>query len=97
KMPRRISWMASLPRVRLPEGAETGYRLRSEPKVGGLATMEAIARAYGILEGPEVQRQLESIFRKMIDRTLYSRGQLPREQVFGDVPEAVMRHLTRRP
>lgn len=97
KMTRRVSWMATLPRVSLPDGEETSYRLRSEPKAGGLATMEAIARAYGILEGPKVQLQLETIFRKMIDRTLYSRGQLSREQVFGGLPEGVMRHLPRRP
>lgn len=95
KMTRRIDWMADLPRVSLPEGACTSYRLRSEPKVGGLATMEAIARAFGILEGREVQDALETIFRKMIDRTLYSRGQLARDQVFGGVPLGVMRHLPR--
>ena len=96
KMSRRIEWMAELPRVGLPEGELTAYRLRSEPKEGGLATMEAIARAFGILEGPAVQEELESIFRKMVDRTLYSRGLISRDQVFGGVPEGTMRHEPRR-
>jgi DTW domain-containing protein YfiP len=88
KMPRRIPWMMDLPRVRLPPGKATTYLLRSEPKVGGLATLEAIARAFGILEGPGFQEELESIFRKMVDRTLFSRGLLPPEKVFGGVPAA---------
>ena len=96
KMTNRIPWIADLPRVSLPEGAETSYRLRSEPKEGGLATMEAITRAFAVLEGPEVERQLDDIFHRMIDRTLYSRGQLAREDVYGGVPEDAQRHDPRR-
>lgn len=92
KMPQRIPWMRDLPRVSLPPGAETSYRLRSEPKEGGLATMEAITRAFAVLEGPEVEAKLTDIFRRMIDRTLYSRGQLSRDEVYGGVPEGVERH-----
>jgi DTW domain-containing protein YfiP len=97
KMTRRIEWMAALPRVMLPESSATRYRLRFEPKAGGLATMEAIARAFGLLEGSEVQEQLEEVFRKMVDRTLYSRGLLAREEVYGGLPAGVMRHDPRAP
>lgn len=97
KMTRRIDWLAKMPRVSLPSGNQTSYRLRSEPKQGGLATMEAIARAFGILEGPHLQSALEEIFHKMVDRTLYSRGQLARHQVYGGVPEGVERHLPAGP
>ncbi len=92
KMTRRIEWMATLPKVGLPVGDQSSYRLRSEPKAGGLATMEAIARAFGVLEGHIVQDQLEEIFRIMIDRTLYCRGQLKRSEVFGGIAEGVVRH-----
>ncbi len=92
KMTRRIPWLATLPRVSLPEGTSTRYRLRAERKGGGLATIEAIARAFGILEGPEVRLQLEGIFRRMVDRTLFSRGALPADQVFGGIPAGVMMH-----
>lgn len=92
KMGRRIPWMKDLPRVSLPAGEVTGYRLRSEPKEGGLATMEAIARAFGVLAGKQVQADLERVFRILVDRTLYSRGLLSREEVFGGVPAGVMRH-----
>lgn len=97
KMTRRIDWLATMPRVSLPGGEQSSYRLRSEPKEGGLATMEAIARAFGVLEGPSVQAALEDIFRKMVDRTLYSRGQLARDQVYGGIPTGVERHLPAGP
>ena len=35
----------------LPAGAPSRYALRHEPVTGGLGTGEAIARAFGILEG----------------------------------------------
>lgn len=92
KMPQRIPWMRELRRVSLLPGVETSYRLRSEPKVGGLATMEAIARAFAVLEGAEVEAQLGDIFRRMIDRTLFSRGEISRDEVYGGVPEGVERH-----
>jgi DTW domain-containing protein YfiP len=93
KMTRRIEWMASLPRVTLPAGQATSYLLRHEPKMEGLATMEAIARAFGILESDAAQKALEEVFRIMVDRTLYSRGQIARERVHGGVPEGFHRHL----
>jgi hypothetical protein len=45
-------------------------------------------RALGILEGPRVQEQLEQVFRLMVDRTLWSRGQLAGVDVSGGLPEA---------
>ncbi len=93
KMSRRVEWMASLPKVALPAGQATSYLLRHEPKTDGLATMEAIARALGILESTAVQEKLEEIFRIMVDRTLYSRGKIAREDVHGGVPEGFLRHL----
>ena len=71
----------------------TSYLLRFEPKMEGLATMEAIARAYRILEGDFIASRLEEVFRIMVDRTLYSRGKIARDQVHGGVPEGFERHL----
>ena len=78
--------------VSLPDGPETAYHLRRETKDGGLATAEAIARAFGVLEGPEVQRELERVFRLMVERTLFSRGLLARDSVTGGVPDDVVQH-----
>jgi DTW domain-containing protein len=88
KMRRRLPWLAEMPSVSLPPGPPTAYSLRSESKPGGLGTLEAIARAMGLLEGPAIQDALEHVFRLMVERTLYSRGLLPREAVFGGVPSA---------
>ncbi len=54
--------------------APTMYRLRHETRDGGLATIEAIARALGVLEGGHVRSALEKVFRAMVERTLWSRG-----------------------
>ena len=74
KMCRRDPVMARLPKVKLPPGPPTNYRVRKETKTEGLATIEAIARALGILEGPEPQVLLEGALNTMADRTLQSRG-----------------------
>ena len=92
KMTRRVEWMAALPRVTLPALQTTSYLLRFEPKMEGLATMEAIARAFRILEGDSVAAPLEEVFRIMVDRTLYSRGKIAREEVYGGVSEGFERH-----
>ncbi|HYX37206.1 MAG: DTW domain-containing protein [Pseudobdellovibrionaceae bacterium] len=74
KMRRRDPVMATLPCVRLPAGAPTEYHVRKETKTEGLATIEAIARALGVLEGPAIQKALEDVFHLMVKRTLASRG-----------------------
>ncbi len=76
KLVAREPSLAGVPRVHLPSGAPSAYRLRSHTNPRFLATFEAIARALGILEGAEVQARLEHVFRLMVERTLYSRGQL---------------------
>lgn len=78
--------------VKLPVGAPTSYRLRSETQPHGLATIEAIARAFGILEGAQVQRALEGIFRTMVERTLWIRGSIPTAEVTDGIPEGVTKH-----
>jgi DTW domain-containing protein YfiP len=74
KVWRREPLLASVPCVRLPVGKPSRYVLRRAPREGCLSTIEAIARAYGILEGPEVQRALEDLFEKMVQRTLSTRS-----------------------
>jgi DTW domain-containing protein YfiP len=75
RMHSRIPWMASLPHVTLPErDRQSGYKLRASPLDGRLATMEAIAAAMGILEGPEVETLMLRIFRLLVARTMAARG-----------------------
>ena len=73
KMGRRIPTLSALPQVKLAPGPPSRYFLRSEPRAEGMATFEAIARAYGVLESVEVQRELEAVFEVMVRRTLMTR------------------------
>ncbi len=92
----RVPGLRDVPCVVLPPGEASSYRLRHEPRDGGLATMEAIARAFGILEGPHVRAALEHVFHAMVDRTLWSRGTLAAADVTGGIPAGVERHDPRR-
>lgn len=92
-MRRRGPGLAAMPCVTLPAGAPSEYRLRQEPWPGGLATLEAVARALRILEGPrgqELEAALLAVFRVMVERTLWFRGQLAAEHVSGGIPAAAL-------
>jgi DTW domain-containing protein len=73
KVARREADLKDVAHVTLPNGKDSLYRLRREPKRGGLATFEAIARALGFLENKEVEVRLEGLFLTMVERTLNSR------------------------
>lgn len=86
RIARRVPKLAELPRVGLPPGPPTRYRLRAEPRAGGLATLEAIARALAVLEGEAAVAPLLELFTRFVDRTLWLRGALPDREVTGGVP-----------
>ena len=88
----RSPGLSALECVTLPPGAPTTYRLRTEGRQEGLSTLEAIARAFGILEGPAVEAALLAVQRVMVDRTLWLRGTLRDHEVEGGIPEAARRH-----
>jgi DTW domain-containing protein YfiP len=94
KMRRRVPGLAGLRCVSLPPGPPTTYRLRSEPKDGGLATLEAIARAFAILEGERgaaVKAALLSTFERFVERTLWMRGALRDDELRYGLPDAARR------
>jgi DTW domain-containing protein len=74
RMSRRLPGLEDAERVRLPEGAETAWGIRRENRPEGLATFEAIARAFGVLESEEVRAGMEELFALMVERTLQARG-----------------------
>ncbi len=92
KVRKRVPGLANIPCVTFAGGARSRYRLRWEAHDHGLATFEAIARALGILEGPEIARALELPFRAMVERTLWARGVLRAKDVSVGIPEGVVRH-----
>ena len=77
--------------VTLPAAEPSVYRLRFEAHPAGLATIEAVARAMGILEGPEVERAMLHPFNAMVERTLWSRGDLDEHEVTGGIPTGARR------
>ncbi len=63
--------LATLPRVSLPAGLVSRYRLRKAPAPGALSTLEAIVTALNMLEGPgrfdALLRPFEALIEGQID------------------------------
>jgi DTW domain-containing protein YfiP len=92
KMYKRVPGLRGLPCVSLSPGPPSSYRLRAEAHDIGLSTLEAIARALGVLESVEVQRALEVVLLSMVERTLWARGGVPRSGVTTGIPPGARRH-----
>lgn len=86
KIPLRQRELDAVERVCLPLEEPSEYRLRHSPHPHQLSTLEAIARALGVLEGPDLRGDLETVFRVARDRILWSQGKLPEDQVEGGLP-----------
>lgn len=76
KFTRNEPRLAGIPHVKVPVTIPSQYRLRVQPYEKGVCTLEAIARAIGVLESPEAQSRLEYILQVMVERTLWSRGRI---------------------
>lgn len=96
KVRARVPGLMGIPCVTLPAGIPTRYRLRMETHEQGLGTMEAIARAMGILEGAHVQEAMERVFMAMVERTLWLRGELDTSLVTTGIPDIALK-CDRRP
>ena len=72
KVGKREAALKDVPRIKLP-AAISEYRLRKSHGAG-VSTIEAIAGALGVLEGPEVETALRTLFHLMVDRTLATRS-----------------------
>jgi DTW domain-containing protein len=66
--------------IKLSAGPLSEYMLRREHSPEGLATMEAMARALDVIEGPEVSEHLLKAFRLMVSRTLNTRPKNRQDQ-----------------
>ncbi len=86
KVPNREPALFSLPRFKVPLGRPSEYKLRAETRPEGMATFEAIARALGIIEGEEIQNQMEQIFNLKVERMLWSRAKLKLEECLNTIP-----------
>jgi DTW domain-containing protein YfiP len=66
--------LTSLPRVKLNFNQHPEFFLRTETKENGMATLEAIALAMGLLEGEDVKNSLMKVFQAKLKNTLKGRG-----------------------
>ena len=91
KVGNRVPALSKIQWVKLPTDRPSVYQLRKEPHPGNLSTFEAIARALGFIEGPVqgpvIQSALETVFKTMVDRTLWIRGKLRPEECLGGISD----------
>jgi len=66
--------LAALPRVALPEGLNSRYRLRKAPMAGALSTLEAIVTALNVLEAPQSFDPLLKPFEALIEGQIAAMG-----------------------
>jgi DTW domain-containing protein len=69
RMAQRLAALRGLPRLSLPPPSAGLDRLRRPPLAAGMATIEALARALELLEGPEVARPLDALFAEVVRRS----------------------------
>lgn len=67
--------LAALPRVVLPEGLSSRYRLRKAPAEGALSTIEAVAHALNALDAPQSFDALLRPFEALIDGQIAAMGE----------------------
>ncbi len=69
RIARRHPWAQGAELVCLPEGESTRYDLRRNVRLGGLCTLEAIARALAIVESPEIESGLLALLDRFVERS----------------------------
>jgi DTW domain-containing protein YfiP len=74
KLHHRHPELQHLPRVRISQKNLAKNHLRREHFAEGFSTLEAIAIAFGILEGESVKTDLMALYQAKLDATLAGRG-----------------------
>ncbi|HMN67138.1 MAG TPA: tRNA-uridine aminocarboxypropyltransferase [Bdellovibrionales bacterium] len=74
KVGSRQKELRDLPRVKISETNHGVAHLRREHLANGMSTLEAIAKAYRVIEGAEVYAALMEVYRAKLDQTLAGRG-----------------------
>lgn len=77
KLHRRHTELKDLPRVKISERNLAQYHLRREHFSEGFSTLEAIAIAFGSLEGAAARTALMDLYQAKLHATLAGRGRQP--------------------
>lgn len=76
KVPQRHPELKSLPKVFLKIPNTAKDHLRKEHSEFGMSTLEAIARAYGVIEGEAVENKLLALYQLKLQATILGRPRL---------------------
>ncbi len=74
KIQSRHPELKDLPKVKIAAPDNSTFQLRAQSRPEGMATLQAIAYALGIIESDLVRTQLMKLYHAKIDRTLRARG-----------------------
>ena len=66
--------LKDVPRVKIGAPNLSKFHLRAQHKPEGMATLQAIAHALGVIEGDLVMAQLMKLYQAKVERTLLGRG-----------------------
>ncbi len=70
----RYEELKAIPKVKMSLKNKSTHFLRKETTPYGMATLQAIAQAFGVIEGEVVKEQLLMIYQEKLERTLEGRG-----------------------
>jgi DTW domain-containing protein YfiP len=87
RMVKRLPLLANAVKVALPARAFAGPALRRNRPGERMSTYEAVAQAFGVLEGEAVAGPLLDFYRRATDRMLFARGRLNRGDVYGGLDD----------
>jgi DTW domain-containing protein YfiP len=76
KVQRRYPELKHVPRVKIGAPNLSKFHLRAQHKPEGMATLQAIAHALGVIEGEPVKAQLMRLYNAKLEQTLRARGLL---------------------
>lgn len=68
--------LKNIERVKISTPNSANQHLRAEHFAEGMSTLQAIALAYGIIEGPEAETSLLKVYDAKLKKTLLGRGNL---------------------
>ena len=68
--------LKDIPRVMIKAPNTSKFHMRAENTLEGMATLQAIAEALGVIEGDEVRKALMDLYNAKLEKTLQGRGQI---------------------
>jgi DTW domain-containing protein len=76
KVHTRHDELKDVPRVKIGAPNSSKFHLRAQHRPEGMATLQAVAHALGVIEGDHVKAQLMKLYNERVKRTLLARGWL---------------------